>query len=186
MNERKVNKDFVKGKITAFEKIYDQYSDRVGGLCARYTRCEDDANDILQETFIRLYENRKRFDPNLPIWPWIKKITINSSLEYIRKNYKLVLTEDAENRFKEDSTCEQAELNYENENQKFKQKVLAILRNMPDGYRAVFNLFAIENYTHKEIAGILNITENNSRTQYHKAKNKIRKELEKKYQSVGL
>ncbi|MEY3437831.1 MAG: hypothetical protein RL265_416, partial [Bacteroidota bacterium] len=67
--------EFVKGGKKAFDKIYADYAPGMFGICLRYTRCKDDAKDVLQESFIKIYNSRERFDVNLPIGAWIKTIT---------------------------------------------------------------------------------------------------------------
>jgi RNA polymerase sigma factor (sigma-70 family) len=185
MLEFKEYEKFVKGDLEVFESIYNKYSDQVLGIACRYTRCRDDANDVFQETFINVFEKRKQFDATYPIWPWIKKIAINSSLGYIRKNYKIILSDVIELYDEGDSVSETEMDNFLKDNVDEKEAIRTMLiktmNEMPVGYRTIFNLFAIENYTHKEIAQILDITENNSRSQFHKAKTKMRELLKKYY-----
>ncbi len=173
MITEKVLIDFKKGEKYAFDEIYSSYASGMYGICLRYTRCEDDAQDVLQETFIKVFSNQKQYDPNSSIGAWIKTITINTALTYIRKTYKYQLHED-------DAVFD--ELVWENEEatkvEDMKMKLLAILNKLPDGYRAVFNLFTIDNLTHKEIAEHLGISESTSKTQYFKAKKFIQKILE--------
>lgn len=161
--------DFVKGKKNAFDAIYKSYSAGMYGICLRYTRCADDAQDILQEAFIKVYRNKDQYDPEKPIGAWIKTITIHEALNYIKKNYnRFVLTEN-ESDFKE---IDEGNLELEDRNE-LKMKLLSILSKLPDGYRTVFNLYTIDNLTHKEIAEYLDITEGTSKSQYFKAKKMI-------------
>ena len=173
MITEKVLIDFKKGEKYAFDEIYSSYAPGMYGICLRYTRCEDDAQDVLQETFIKVFSNQKQYDINSPIGAWIKTITINTALTYIKRTYKYKLHED---------DADFDELVWENEEtsqmEDLKAKLLSILNKLPDGYRVVFNLFTIDNLTHKEIAEHLGISESTSKTQYFKAKKYIQKILE--------
>lgn len=162
---------FVKGKKKGFDKIYTSYSPGMFVICLRYTRCNDDAQDVLQEAFIKVYNNRASYDVERPIGAWIKTITIRTALNYIKENYKFKLTDD-ETYF--DSAIEAPS----NSDDDLKNRLTIILNKLPEGYRTVFNLFAIENLTHKEIANYLNISEGTSKSQYSKAKKKIQNLLQ--------
>jgi RNA polymerase sigma-70 factor (ECF subfamily) len=165
--------EFVRGQKQAFDKIYAAYAPGMFGICLRYTRCEDDAKDVLQESFIKIYQSRERYNTDLPIGAWIKTITIRTALNYIKENYRLVLVED-EMRF-DRSVMEGSE---EEDHREMKEKLLHILNQLPDGYRTIFNLYTVDNLTHKEIAEYLNISEGTSKSQYFKAKKMIQHMLE--------
>ena len=169
MITREVLNDFISGKKYAFDTIYKSYSSGMYGICLRYTRCADDAQDILQETFIKVYNNKHQYDPSKPIGAWIKTITIHEALNYIKRNYNRFLLSENENDF---NIAEEVELNLEDQNE-LKVKLLSILNKLPDGYRTIFNLYTIDNLTHKEIAEYLDISEGTSKSQYFKAKKMI-------------
>lgn len=169
----KVLIDFTKGEKYAFDEIYSSYAPGMYGICLRYTRCEDDAKDVLQETFIKVFSNKKQYNPESPIGAWIKTITINTALTFIKTTYKYVLHED-EKAF--DALVWEKEDGMEVED--MRAKLLSILNRLPDGYRVIFNLFTVDNLTHKEIAAHLNISESTSKSQYFKAKKFIQKILE--------
>lgn len=168
-----VLKDFRKGMKYAYDEIYRSYAPGMFGICLRYTRCKDDAQDVLQESFIKVFVNREKYDINQPIGAWIKTITINSALSYIKQQYRLKLTENElsldEVHFDQSEDTDYAGM---------QQKLLHILNQLPDGYRAVFNLYTVDNLTHKEIAEYLEISESTSKTQFFKAKKMIQHILE--------
>lgn len=168
MIDKEVLTKFVQGEKGAFDKIYAAYSPGMFGICLRYTRCEDDAKDVLQESFIKLYQSREKFDVDLSIGAWIKAITIRTALNYIKLNYRWVLTDD-EMKFDQSVLEQEQEIEYTD----LKNKLLLLLQKLPDGYRTVFNLYTVENLTHKEIAEHLNISEGTSKSQYFKAKKMI-------------
>ncbi len=159
---------FKKGDKKAFDEIYSAFSGAMYGICLRYSRCADDAQDILQESFIKIYNNANQYSLDKPLAAWIKTIVINTALTYIKKNYRFELHE-------EDSYFdEQVEHDLEFDDQEtLKKMLLMFLNKLPDGYRTVFNLFVLENLTHKEIAEYLGISENTSKTQFFKAKKQI-------------
>jgi RNA polymerase sigma factor (sigma-70 family) len=168
---------FSKGEKAAFDKIYAAFSASMFGVCLRYARCRDDAQDMLQESFIKLYNARESVNPELPIAPWIKTITIRTALNYIKKNYSIILID---NELKFDQAI--FEVEYGLDKQALMDKLLKILQQLPDGYRTVFNLYTIDNLTHKEIAEYLSISEGTSKSQYFKAKKMIHKLLAVKNQ----
>ena len=169
MITKEVLDDFIKGKKEAFDTIYKSYASGMYGICLRYARCADDAQDILQETFIKVFNNKKQYDVSKPIGAWIKTITIHEALNYIKRNYnRFILTEN------EGDFNESIESSFEVDDQaELKAKLLSILNKLPDGYRTIFNLYTIDNLTHKEIGEYLEISEGTSKSQYFKAKKMI-------------
>jgi len=159
---------FKKGNKKAFDEIYASFSGAMYGICLRYSRCADDAQDILQESFIKIYKNANQYSLDKPLAAWIKTIVINTALTYIKKNYRFELHEE------ESYFDEHVELDLEFDDQEtLKRMLLTFLNKLPDGYRTVFNLFVLENLTHKEIAEYLGISESTSKTQFFKAKKQI-------------
>jgi RNA polymerase sigma factor (sigma-70 family) len=163
-----IRRKFINGDHKAFNTVYEKFSAAMFGVCLRYTRCNDDAQEILQEGFIKVFKHCNQYSIEKPLAAWIKTIMINSALTYIKKTYRFELY---------DEDCffdKQLDIHLENEEQDLlKKQLLSILNKLPDGYRTVFNLFAIENLTHKEIAFYLGVSENTSKTQYFKAKKMI-------------
>ena len=168
MIAKEVVQAYIAGDKKGFDEIYSAYSPGMFMICLRYTRCKDDAQDVLQEAFIKIYNKRESFDIERPIGPWIKTIVIRTALNYIKENYKFQLTDDA-NYFDQVTFEESA-----SDNQDLKKKLLDVLNKLPDGYRTVFNLYTIDNLTHKEIAQYLDISEGTSKSQYSKAKKMIK------------
>ncbi len=170
---------FSKGEKAAFDSIYAAFSASMFGICLRYARCRDDAQDMLQESFIKIYKSRETVDCDLPIAPWIKTITIRTALNYIKKNYSNQLVDD-ERKFDRPMEVENTETNH----QLLMARLLDVLQQLPDGYRTVFNLYTIDTLTHKEIAEYLEISEGTSKSQYSKAKKMIQQLLEIQQQAV--
>lgn len=171
---QEVIESFIRGEKKGFDAIYGAYSPGMYAVSMRYTRCADDANDVLQETFIKVYENRSKFDPSKEIGPWIKTITIRTALNYIKANYKWSLTDDD---FVFDTALLDSAQETVNETNDLKRKLKLALDQLPEGYRTVFTLYTVDNLTHKEIAEYLGISEGTSKSQYSKAKKMIKQLL---------
>ena len=140
-------------------------------ICLRYTKNEDEAADILQDAFIKIYEKRELFDPKYNIGAWIKRVVINEAINHYRINKRFDFVED-------DSYFEQEDEQIEViDNENLKNKLNNVIDSLPPGYQAVFKMYVIENLTHKEIAQYLNISENTSKTQLSKARKMIKQKL---------
>lgn len=161
----------MQGDRSAFDKVYAAYAPGMFGVSLRYCKSKDDAEDVLQETFIKVYQNSSSYDINRPIGAWIKTITINTAINFIRENKRYVLTDETfpENDF---DVC------FEEESENMKDRLLKVLGMLPDGYRTIFNLFVLDNLTHKEISAYLGISEGTSKSQLAKAKKMIQQLLQ--------
>jgi len=143
-------------------------------ICLRYTRNSDEAADILQDAFIKAYEKRSLFNPEFEVGPWLKRIVINEAINHFRITKRFDLVED-------ESYFEEPEENIEIEDlQNVKEALTAVLQELPEGYRAVFNMYVIDRLTHQEIAEYLGISVNTSKTQLLKARKMIRQKLEQR------
>ncbi len=165
---------FRDGEKAAFDALYAAFAPWLFGICLRYTRCESDAQDVLQEAFIKIYQSRKTLDLQKPVAPWLKTITIRSALNFARDQYRFVPQGD------EDFIQELPEELEENKDwlQERSALLLKALQNLPDGHRMIFNMYAIDGLTHREIADFLGIAEGTSKSQYAKAKMKLKKIVE--------
>lgn len=175
MDQQKLIKKFVKGNKRAFDKIYADYCDGMYSICLRYTNNSDEAADILQDAFIRIYEKRELFDVSAQIGPWIKRIVINTAINHYRVNKRFELVED-ETYFEE----EVEETIQIGDNENLKSLLNACIDELPPGYKAVFNMYVLDNLTHKEIAEFLNVSVNTSKTQLSKARKMLKVKLEEK------
>ncbi|WP_027419350.1 RNA polymerase sigma factor [Crocinitomix catalasitica] len=176
MNEAKLKRKFIQGNKKAFDVIYNDYSKAMYMICLRYTKNTDAAADILQEAFIKIYNKREQFNPEFPLASWIKRIVINEAINYFRSNKRYELVED--NTFFDDDNYE-IEIN-EDETGNLQNVLKAIIDELPDGYRMVFNLYVYDNLKHQEIAEYLDISVNTSKSQLSKARKYLQKKLEEK------
>jgi len=158
-----------KGDDRAFRKIYDAISAKMYNLCLRYAGNENDANDFFQEGIIRLYRNLKNFRGDGPFEGWARKIFIRVCIDYIKKNKVSFSVINEEIPVSVECTNGYDKLSGED--------LMKVIRRMPDGYRAVINLFLVEGYNHKEVGEMLNISEENSRAQLRRARVNLQKVL---------
>ena len=156
---------FNKGDNSAMDKLYMEYADYLTGVCARYISDEDTLKDVLQESFIRIFTQIHQFEyrGKGSLKAWITKITINEALMQLReeKAFLIPLHESQISDFSdEEPDVEDIDTNI----------LLTFVQKLPPGYRAVFNLFIIEEKSHKEIAEILQIQPTTSASQFLRAK----------------
>jgi RNA polymerase sigma factor (sigma-70 family) len=150
--------------------LYLRYYGTMYAVCLRYAKNRYEAEDILQEGFIKVFNNIKQFAGSGSFQGWIRRIMINSALELIQKR-KLDITdfyiENAED--SNDSVRSRIDTN----------DLLEIIEELPKGYRTVFNLYAIQGYQHKEIAEMLNVSEGTSKSQFARARNLLQAKLKR-------
>ncbi|MGH2564084.1 MAG: RNA polymerase sigma factor [Ginsengibacter sp.] len=159
---------------TAQEALYNRFSPRMLGVCYRFARNREDAEDMMQEGFIKVFSQIHQFRNQGPLEGWIRRIIVHTCINVLKKNKKFT---DSVDLFHANSI-------YLNENNipsilQAKQ-VVECIRLLPVGYKTVLNLYAIEGYSHKEIASILDIEESTSRSQYTRAKSMLEDVLLKK------
>ena len=140
------------------------------GVCLRYSKNETEAEDVLQDSFIKAFDKLETFKNEGALGGWLRKITVNTALEFYRKN-KLdsqLLTDDIENIDDEINAIQKLELD----------DLVFKIQQLPTGFRTVFNLYAIEGYNHKEIGELLSISNGTSKSQYSRAKKLLIKMIE--------
>lgn len=156
-----------KGDVRAFRELYDAYSAAMYNICLRMTSNVSDAEDTLQEAFIQVHKNIHKLERDNSVSAWIKRIVVNHCLNTLRK--KKVYFEDVD----------EVEVMTEDgiDEAQFTWTVAAVksaIHGLPQGYRTVLNLYLFEEYSHREIAEMLGITESTVKTQYMRAKEKVR------------
>ena len=175
-------KDLIKACIRkerwAQKKLYEEHYSKMMGVCLRYSNNQDDALDILHEGFIKVFRNINKYQPGTSISAWIRRIMINTSIDYYRKSIRR-RTEDIEQAY--DLSAAEADAI----SQCIEKEILKVVQNLSPAYRAVFNLYVIEGYSHKEIADILDITESTSRSNLVKARMKLKAILKSRFFGYG-
>ena len=154
----------------AQKKLYNTYAPLFLGMCMRYSRDRSEAEDILQEAFVKIFLNIESFDGKGSFEGWMKRIVVNTAITFYNQNQKHYHHQEIE----QVSTYDDNEVFGTEYTQ---EELLYVINQLPDGYRMVFNLFAIEGYMHKEIAEMLSIDVNTSKSQFSRAKKLIREKL---------
>lgn len=173
MDEALVIQECRKGNTKAQEELYKHFAPKMLGLCMRYSRDKETTHDLLQEGFIKVFMNLSEYNGSGSFEGWIRRIFINCALERIRKN-KFLPEFREENITLEDSFPSALE-------EMSAAELLQIIRELPPGYQTIFNLFAIEGFSHKEIGEMLHITEGTSRSQYARARQTLQAIIKKLY-----
>jgi RNA polymerase sigma factor (sigma-70 family) len=164
----------IKNKRKAQVELYNYYAPMLLAVCSRYVADTSEAEDILQEGFYKILKSIKEYTGKGYFENWMRRIMVNTAIthfhrekkHYYHEEIELVNEHELQFDISPDKTIEEKEL-------------FDLLTRMPEGYRIIFNLYAIEGYKHKEIAEQLNIEESTSKTQYLRAKNWIIKEMKK-------
>jgi RNA polymerase sigma factor (sigma-70 family) len=152
------------GKRQYQKMLYDKYAPKMLYVCLRYTTNKDEAQDVLQEGFIKIFRNLHTFKHEGSFEGWLRRIFVNCSLEFLRNKKRALLFDDIDDmRHQPASDCDIIG----NINAK---DLTGMIMSLPDGYRLVFNLFVIEGYGHKEISELLGISEGTSKSQLAKAR----------------
>lgn len=145
------------------EELYRRFSPRMYAVCLRYAGSAEEAEDILQEGFVKIFKKLSSFRGEGSFEGWIRRIFVNTSIEHFRrKRYMQPVTE------KEESTIEGKYLSALDG--LAEKDILALVQQLSPGYRTVFNMYVIEGYSHKEIADMLGISEGTSKSQLSRAK----------------
>lgn len=159
---------------TAQEALYNNFSPRMLGVCYRYARNREDAEDMLQEGFIKVYSQIHQFRGSGALEGWIRRIIVHTCINNIKKNKKFSDSVDLIH-------ASSLQINENNIPSMLQAKqVVECIRLLPIGYRTVLNLYAIEGFSHKEIGAILDIEESTSRSQYTRARSLLEEILIKK------
>lgn len=163
INEHDLIKQCLEGSRVAQKSLYDQYSKMMYGLCVRYSSNADEAKDILQDGFIKVFSKLNQFGFNGSFEGWLKRIFINTALEYYRANKNHMYHSDVENAMDKphnDFALEQIS----------RKEILEVMGRLAPGYRNVLNLYVIEGYSHAEIGEMLGISEGTSKSQLNRAR----------------
>jgi RNA polymerase sigma factor (sigma-70 family) len=164
-----------KGERPAQQELFNRFSGKMLSVCKRYAENQEEAEDMLQEGFLKVFVKIEFFKNEGSLEGWIRRIMVNTALDLLRKNKNLKNNVDLETTYNLSS-------NQENALQSLgAEELMKMLNEMPVGYRTVFNLFVIEGYSHKEIGEMLEISENTSKSQFSRARAHLKNLLEKYY-----
>ncbi len=169
-NEKGLIQACVRRERWAQKVLYEEYYSRMMGVCLSYATDEEEALDILHEGFIKVFRHVGKYKPGTSLSAWIRRIMVNTAIDYYRKNSRR-RTEDMDEAY-DISTNDPDAISRCTE-----QEILEAIQELTPSYRAVFNLYVIEGYAHKEIAELLDITESTSRSNLVKARLKLKEIL---------
>jgi RNA polymerase sigma factor (sigma-70 family) len=169
----------IAGKREAQFELYNKYASSMLAVCFRYARNRDEAEDLLQEGFLRVFQKITSFRREGSFEGWMKRIMINNALNQIKKNRKTPFLEDIE-------LINETQIVDTDGASGLLEPVpadvlLEMIRSLPEGYRIVFTLYVMEDYSHREIATELKISENTSKTQLLKARRVLKTKLNEYY-----
>ena len=154
------------------EMLYHKYSSKMYGICLRFAGNTMEADDILQEGFIKVYTKLKYFRNEGSLEGWIRRIFVNTAINYYRKKSRYAFNEDLE-----DVHFNRAKTGSSYSDLLSKEELVNLIQSLPNGYRTVFNLNVVEGYTHKEIGEMLGISDNTSKSQLTRAKTILKKKV---------
>ncbi len=155
----------------AQQKLYQQHASIMYGVCQHFAKCKQEAEDILQEGFIKVFRHLKTFRNEGNLESWMRRIMINTAINYYKRKMPAFPDTDFERMESKraDNNFVISRLSHE--------ELLALVQSLPKGYRMVFNLYAIEGYKHPEIAKMLNISVNTSKSQLSRAKEVLKTKI---------
>src|ERR1700741_531193 len=164
MDEQRLVRDCVKGKPGAQRQLYEQFAKTMLGVCYRYTKSLKDAEDVLQDGFVKVFLGIHQYKFEGELGAWIHRIMVNTALNFLKKNRK----------YRDEMYFPEQPLHPVTDDDPaiiLQAKQLAdLIRQLPPGYQAIFNLHAVEGYSHVEIGEMLGITDGTSRSQYARAR----------------
>jgi RNA polymerase sigma factor (sigma-70 family) len=164
-DHKELIKDCLRGKPQAQKQLYELFADTMLGVCYRYTKSIPDAEDVLQDGFVRVFTKLHLYRFEGELGGWIRQIMVRTALNYLKQNRKY----QSELSFT-DSTLHP--VSHDHADLKLHTKELVeLVRQLPTGYQTIFNLHAVEGFTHVEIGQMLGINEGTSRSQYSRARN---------------
>ncbi len=169
MRDDQIIQGCIQRDLKAQKMLYDLHARKMMGVCLRYCKNQDEAKDLLQDGFIKVFEKISSYRGEGSLEAWIKKIVITTALEEIRRKKIDFMRLPDENVEEDEPIATDSKLQT--------QDFIRIIQQLPEGFRVVFNLYAIEGFSHNEIAEKLNITEGTSKSQYARARAYIQRLL---------
>ena len=173
-NHNLLDSDLIKGCISGDrrmqELLYKKFSPKMYAICLRYAGNTDDAQDLLQEGFIKVFKNLEKFRNEGSFEGWMRRVFVNTSIEHFRRKVNLNSITENEEKGIEDSTWNVLDSLAEKD-------IIELIQDLSPGYRTVFNLYVVEGYSHKEIGDMLGISEGTSKSQLARAKMILQKKV---------
>ena len=176
MTDEEIIKGCIQEDESCQRELFRRYAGKMLGVCQRYARNTGDAEDIVQDAFIKVFEKINQFKSEGSFEGWIRRIVVNTAL----KKYSVIRYDKEVSGYeitdRNESAMEASAYSHLHE-----KELLGLINNLPDGYRLIFNLFVIEGYQHEEIAQMLKIQPGTSRSQLVKARNMLKQQIMQKH-----
>lgn len=173
MDQKQLVKDCIKKKSQAQQELYQHFAPLMLGVCYRYTKSIHDAEDVLQEGFVKVFTHIESYKNSGELGAWIRRIMVNTALNYLKKNKK----------YRSEMAFAEMPLHpVSNDNPAINldaKQLAELIRQLPTGFQTIFNLYAIEGYTHVEIGEMLGISDGTSKSQYARARYLLMEWIEK-------
>ncbi|MCX6319360.1 MAG: RNA polymerase sigma factor [Bacteroidetes bacterium] len=164
MSTQQLVKDCLRGKPEAQRQLYALFAESMLGLCYRYTKSINDAEDVLQDGFVKVYTSLHQYKSDGPLGAWVRRIMVNTALNFLKKNKKyrdeMYFSEQPLHPVADDNPVLDMDA----------KELASLIRQLPQGYQTIFNLHAVEGYSHVEIGEMLGISDGTSRSQYARAR----------------
>ncbi len=171
-SENELIDECLKNNRIAQKQLYEKYSRKMFGVCLRYAKSKEEAEDVMADVFVQVFTKLSSFKRDGSFEGWIRRIVVNTSITAYRSNLKFNLNDEI-SEVRDVSNNDVSAIELLNV-----QQIKNIIQQMPDGYRMVFNLHVIEGYNHREIGEILGINEGTSKSQFSKARKWMQAKLE--------
>lgn len=173
-DEKQLIEACLEDDLRAQKMLYHRYARKMMGVCLRYAKSWEEAEDLLQEGFLKIFVDLKQYNGNGSFEGWMRKVIVNTALQHIRKRKQMFFSNI------EIEQIEEADFSYKEVFYKFeKEELLKLLKRLPEGCQLIFNLYALEGFTHKEIGEQLNISIGTSKSQLSKARALLKKSFQK-------
>lgn len=170
---KKILRGCLSGNSRDQELLYRRYSAKLYGVCLQYSNSREEARDVLQESFIKIFTNLHTFRGGGSFDGWMRRIVVNTALEKHRNRYYLNKVDDLNNIHEPSNSPVDADMSGLEA-----EELLEFIQELPPKYRMVFNLFALEGYSHKEISDKLGISEGTSKSNLSRARQSLQKKVE--------
>jgi len=178
MDQELILEQCLKGKKEAQQALYDQYAATMLGLCYRYTKSYEDAEDVLQDGFIKVFTHLHQYKKDGDLGAWIRRIMVNTAISYLNRH----------RRYKKEMTVDDISMHpVSDENPEVSldtKELIETIRKLPAGYQAVFNMIAVDGYPQTEIAELMDMNINTVRSQYSRARSMLIRILKENNRTV--
>jgi len=178
MDYYKLVRECLAQKPVAQKQLYEHFSETMLGICYRYTKSLKDAEDVLQEGFVKVFRNLHQFKNEGELGAWVRRIMVNTALNFLKRNRKyqdeMFFTEE----YMHPVTDDDPEVHLSS------KELADLIRQLPSGYQTIFNLYAVEGYSHIEIGEMLGISDGTSRSQYARARALLATWIKKHFSEV--